>query len=83
MRPIHEIRAHLEYQLAEKTKIMEEGGDPAHTWGDVYYVREALKRLDDGTYGICTECGKEIAEKRLEAIPYTPVCILCAMASEA
>ncbi len=41
-------------------------------------VETALRRLDDGTYGTCTSCGNPIAPERLEAIPWTPVCIECA-----
>lgn len=41
-------------------------------------VREAINRIEEGSYGICRECGEEIAEARLEAIPYTPHCIQCA-----
>jgi DnaK suppressor protein len=41
-------------------------------------VREALNRVDEGTYGECQECGSEIAEARLDALPYTPYCIDCA-----
>lgn len=33
-------------------------------------VQEALKRIEDGTYGTCVRCGKPIPEKRLEAIPW-------------
>lgn len=38
-------------------------------------VRMALKRLDEGTYGICIVCGEPIPEKRLEAIPWALRCI--------
>ena len=41
-------------------------------------VEAALRRLDDGTYGTCTNCGNPIAPERLEAIPWAPVCIDCA-----
>ncbi len=41
-------------------------------------VDAALKRIDEGTYGRCEECGSEIATARLDAIPYTPYCIECA-----
>jgi RNA polymerase-binding protein DksA len=41
-------------------------------------VREALNRIDQGTYGICQECDGQIDEARLEALPYTPYCIECA-----
>lgn len=33
-------------------------------------VNDALKRIEDGTYGYCAICGKPISEKRLEAIPW-------------
>ena len=38
---------------------------------------EALRRLEDGTYGICEDCGEEIEEKRLEVVPYAPCCVIC------
>jgi DnaK suppressor protein len=40
-------------------------------------VEEALKRIEDGTYGICEFCGEEISEKRLEARPVTTSCVEC------
>ena len=40
-------------------------------------VEEALLRLDSGTYGICTECEEDVAEVRLDAVPWTRVCIQC------
>jgi DnaK suppressor protein len=40
-------------------------------------VKEALKRIDDGTYGVCELCGEDISEKRLEARPVTTCCIEC------
>ena len=40
-------------------------------------VRLALKRLDEGSYGECLQCGKTIGIKRLEALPWTPYCIEC------
>ncbi len=38
---------------------------------------EALDRIDDGSFGTCVICGKEINQKRLEAIPYAKLCIEC------
>lgn len=38
-------------------------------------VEHALRRLDDGTYGTCEVCGKEIAEERLEAMPAARLCL--------
>lgn len=38
-------------------------------------IDEALERINNGTYGICEVCGKEIEEERLQAIPWTTLCI--------
>lgn len=45
-------------------------------------IREALKRIDEGTYGICEECGEEISEQRLMARPVTTLCIDCKTTQE-
>lgn len=38
---------------------------------------DAIARLDNDTFGICRECGKEIDHKRLEAVPTTTICYDC------
>jgi DnaK suppressor protein len=38
-------------------------------------VERALAKLDDGTYGVCDDCGEAIAPERLEAIPWTALCV--------
>ena len=40
-------------------------------------IDEALTRLHEGTYGICGDCGIEISEKRLEAVPFARYCVEC------
>ena len=40
-------------------------------------IEEALLRMEKGTYGICRDCGDPVAPARLNAIPWTRVCILC------
>jgi len=40
-------------------------------------IKAALKRIEDGTYGICVQCGEDIPEKRLELLPQTPLCTSC------
>lgn len=40
-------------------------------------IDDALKRLDDGTFGTCRRCGKPIGEERLDAMPYVTLCIDC------
>ncbi len=38
-------------------------------------VEAALRRIDDGTYGMCVVCGRPIGAERLEAVPYATLCI--------
>jgi len=40
-------------------------------------IEEALQRVESGSYGVCRDCGDEISRARLEAIPWTRVCISC------
>jgi DnaK suppressor protein len=55
----------LDYTLEENSE---------HVLAD---IDAALKRIDDGTYGTCTNCGKQIPVERLEARPYATLCIDC------
>ena len=48
----------------------------------LYEIDDALKRIEDGTYGICDDCKKAISRKRLKAIPYTRLCLKCQQARE-
>lgn len=45
-------------------------------------IERALERIEDGTYGQCDECSGIISKARLNAIPYTPMCIRCAQQME-
>lgn len=40
-------------------------------------VRAALRRIDEGTFGVCVHCEEEISPKRIAAVPWTPFCIDC------
>jgi DnaK suppressor protein len=40
-------------------------------------IEYALSKLEDGTFGICDECGEEISERRLQARPVASFCIKC------
>lgn len=40
-------------------------------------INEALDHMDKGIYGVCEDCGREIDPERLEAVPYTTLCIHC------
>jgi DnaK suppressor protein len=40
-------------------------------------VRAALRRIDDGTFGVCMHCEEDISPKRIAAVPWAPYCIQC------
>lgn len=40
-------------------------------------IEQALQRLDEGIYGLCSECGLPIPEKRLEALPWAARDVVC------
>jgi RNA polymerase-binding protein DksA len=68
-------------QAAAATHVFEQQRDLAlrdQARSELTRVRAALEALDAGTYGRCTECGKPIAAERLEAIPWSALCIDCA-----
>jgi RNA polymerase-binding protein DksA len=41
-------------------------------------INQALSRIDNGSFGLCMECGESISEARLKAVPFACVCINCA-----
>jgi len=45
--------------------------------GDIHKIKMALSKIDAGTYGSCDRCHKKIPEKRLEALPYATICMIC------
>lgn len=40
-------------------------------------IEDALTKMEEGTYGVCKECGKPIPEGRLKALPFASRCLLC------
>jgi DnaK suppressor protein len=40
-------------------------------------IDQALARIEEGTFGACSNCGLPMAEKRLNAVPWTPYCVDC------
>ena len=48
------------------------------TRAELQQVRAAIKRIEDGEYGVCSSCGGKISGGRLEALPYATLCIKCA-----
>lgn len=45
---------------------------------EIRAIEKAIRRIDDGSYGVCARCGEEISAKRLAALPYTDLCLECA-----
>lgn len=50
--------------------------------GTLGHIESALERIHSGSYGRCVQCDGSIPKARLNAIPYTPVCIKCAEQQE-
>lgn len=48
-----------------------------HATAELHLVDAALRRMQDGSYGQCLDCGEAIAERRLEALPASPYCTAC------
>ena len=48
----------------------------------LYQIDDALKRLDDGSFGLCQQCSQPITMSRLKAVPYASLCIGCQRAKE-
>lgn len=45
-------------------------------------VRQALRRMQDGTYGLCRQCGERLSTERLEVLPQVALCMPCQQAAE-
>jgi RNA polymerase-binding transcription factor DksA len=45
---------------------------------EIARIRAALDRIRAGSYGICTVCGEQISTDRLDVLPETPMCKVCA-----
>ncbi|SMP73811.1 transcriptional regulator, TraR/DksA family [Neorhodopirellula lusitana] len=44
---------------------------------EITEIREAIGRIDKGTYGVCSRCKKAIPAERLDAVPYAKTCTAC------
>lgn len=56
----------------EQETAFQEGGIAYET---LTMVQDALRRIEDGTFGYCIDCGKLIEKARLNAVPWTPYCL--------
>lgn len=64
----------------ENDQVLDALGNAARD--EVEKIKQAISRIDDGSYGICLSCGEPIREERLLALPYANRCIRCAERSE-
>jgi len=76
------LRVEVEYGLGEGDPIIYERemnmALRRRARRKVRSMQQALERFEEGTYGICEICGKEISAQRLEALPQARLCIECA-----
>lgn len=85
-----EERTQLKEQLEDKPAFgLGEGATLAYSWemglarrdsieARIESLEKALARLDEGTYGLCKNCGTQIDPERLEILPTTLLCTSCA-----
>lgn len=62
---------------AEETRAVVDEATHAHARDELAQVTAALRRVADGSYGFCQDCGEPIDERRLRALPATPYCTAC------
>lgn len=67
---------------AEDTRAIVDEVALAHAADELAQVTSALRRMDEGSYGTCLDCGEDIDERRLLAMPATPFCTACQMIRE-
>ncbi len=74
--PRHEV-CDFKDMAAEQTAANLDDIKAEHAAHEFEQVLAARRRLHDGTYGVCVDCGENIQPKRLEALPATPYCTAC------
>lgn len=61
---------------AENDEVLDSLGNAART--EIAMVKQAIDRIDNGQYGLCRICQKPISKERLDAVPYSSLCMKCA-----
>lgn len=64
----------------ENDEVLEALGNASQR--ELFQIRNAIQRINSGTYQICEHCSKTIPLKRLELVPHTSLCTNCAEAQE-
>jgi len=83
---LHAIEAELDAPRSndwEELAVERESDEVLESLGhsgemEIARIRAALDRIRAGTYGICTVCGEQISTDRLDVLPETPMCKVCA-----
>ncbi len=65
---------------AENDEVLDALGNA--TRDELEKIRQAISRIDEGSYGICQTCAEPIKKERLAALPYANQCVRCAEMSE-
>lgn len=73
----HQADQGSDTNLMEQTVMMMEGERDK-----IRLLNDAMRRIADGTYGVCEMCGEYIQDSRLEVIPYATYCVGCKEKSE-
>jgi RNA polymerase-binding transcription factor DksA len=64
----------------ENDEVLDYLGNSARA--EIAQIKQAIARIDSGKYGICEGCDEPIKKERLEAVPYSTMCIRCASHAE-
>ena len=83
LRPSGAERATPDYESIEESVLDAELDALAREDALGYEIREALERIRDGTFGLCSSCGERISRERLRLLPYARECKKCARLGEA
>lgn len=62
---------------AEDTRAVVNEVAYTHAAQELARIAAALRRVDDGSYGLCEDCGEPVDERRLRTLPATPFCTAC------
>ena len=84
---LHSIEAELDVEHSkdwEDSATEREGEEVLESLGaagqeEIRRIQAALRRMREGEYGVCAECGGDISQERLDVLPATPFCKTCAV----
>jgi len=89
LRERHAVMSRMDAIAKDALEVEFDGdGVPASSWGQdqaltvpldarLATIDAAIQRLDDGSYGICSDCKSDIPPRRLQALPFATLCVQC------